>query len=124
MALLAPHAKEDSESCGVVAQQLEKHHPAALTLILTHDAAADGLFSAKLKDLEIEMAGEIFEALGQQLNAGAAGVQPFMGQVSQAGSQQIMMNHPQHAQAAMFGLPMLFNMLGQFHATYRTRHNL
>jgi hypothetical protein len=124
MTLLATHAADDSDILGMLKANLEKHLPAALALCVSHDAATAGLFSTALKNVTIEMAGEAFEALGKQLAAGPAGVQPFMAQVSSVASQQVMKSHPQHAQAAMFGLPMLLNMLSQFHGIYKTNHGL
>jgi hypothetical protein len=116
-------APEETDVYTLIFNTLNKHLPITLGLCVKPEEGGKP-FSTSLKDSEIEMVGELFEAVEKITNNGNAGLQAMLRAFSQKGSAEVMAKYPQHAQAAMFGLPMVLNMMNQFHAEYRKRHNI
>lgn len=102
------------------ARIIGKHLVTVLRIWAHHDADASGVaLSTAVKDVEVVMIGEWFEALLELLQGGYTGLRGLQQMLSQHGAREIMTHYPQHAQVAMFGLPMLLNMMNQFHAAHR-----
>lgn len=120
---LAAFCKEDADPLGLTLTVLKKHLPLVVDVILA--VTPEGVkFSDVLKAATQEMVGEWLEGLQGSMTDGAAGLQGFMQKMSMVGGMQVAQDYPQHAQAAMFGFPMLLNMLSQMHGLYRTANNI
>lgn len=111
---------EEKDPITIIHEALLKHMPITLTIFVRHDDAK-GLFSDVLKAAEVELTGEVLEAFSKICEGGDAGLKKMMTALSQRGSMEVMTKYPQHAQAAMFGLPMTLNMLQQFHQQWRAK---
>uniref|UniRef100_A0A7S1W6B7 Uncharacterized protein n=1 Tax=Neobodo designis TaxID=312471 RepID=A0A7S1W6B7_NEODS len=110
---------------GLLQAALKKHLPITLNVIANHGAdSATQPFSAALKAAETELVGELFEGVTAICTNGQAGLSAILRGLSGQGSQIVMAKYPQHAQAAMFGIPMAINMMNQMHAQYRTDKGL
>jgi hypothetical protein len=64
------------------------------------------------------------EGLKSCMRDGQTGLQQFFQRMSTIGGSQIAQRYPQHAMSAMFGMPMLLNMMSQFHQQYRGAHGI
>jgi len=128
--IFAEHVRDDlpPEQAGVLGllqQSLKKHLPITLEIMSNHGPeSAVQPFSSALKAAETELVGELFEAVSKICKGGDAGLAAMLRGLSGQGSQVIMAKYPQHAQAAMFGLPMALNMMNMMHVEYRKLHGI
>lgn len=121
---LATSCKDDADPLGHTKAMLEKHLAVLLDLILDYADEAAAPFSTPFRDAFVDFSGEWLEGLSKSMNEGDAGLKGFMQKLSFVGSQTIMTKYPQHAQMAMFGLPMALNMMNNFHTEYRKKNGI
>lgn len=115
----------DSDPIGITVASLTTHLHRTIDLwIHFHPTPSAAAFSDQLKALEIEFVGSWLETLHPCLNEGARGLDPFLRQFNGIATQEITSRYPEHAMMAMFGLPLLTNLIFQFHDEYRRGRGL
>lgn len=115
---LAARCKDGANAIGYTYAVLARNLSRVVDAFLNFAPAPGALFSTELRGRVVVLAGEWIDGLTACMAAGPPGVQALFQKMSVVGGAAVTQKYPQHAMAAMMGIPMMLNMITQFHVQY------